>query len=74
MTRWDGREDALAAALDVERPRYRTAADEDDYETALVWAGEGVDLVRSVEPAATLVERIAADAEARLREGARHVR
>src|SRR5690348_2896724 len=74
MTRWNGREDALAAALDVERPRYRTAADEDDYETALVWAGEGVDLVTSVEPAATLVERIAADAEARLREGARRFR
>jgi nitronate monooxygenase len=71
---WDGREDALAAALDVERPRYRTASDEDDYDTALVWAGEGVDLVSSVEPAGTLVARIAADAEARLREGMQHVR
>ena len=71
---WDGREHALAEALDVEQTRYRTAADEDDYETALVWAGEGVDLVRSIEPAATLVARIAAEAEARLREGVRHVR
>ncbi len=71
---WNGREHALAEALDVEQARYRTAADEDDYETALVWAGEGVDLVRSIEPAATLVARIAAEAEARLREGVRHVR
>ncbi len=73
-TQWDGREDALAAVLDIERTRYLTAADEDDYETALVWAGEGVDLVRSVEPAATLVARIAAEAEARLRESMRQVR
>jgi len=73
-TQWDGREDALAAALDIERMRYRTAADEDDYEMALVWAGEGVDLVKSVEPAATLVARIAAEAEERLRVGVRHVR
>jgi hypothetical protein len=35
-----------------------------------VWAGEGVDLITSVEPAATLVARIAADAEVRLRDAA----
>jgi nitronate monooxygenase len=68
-SRWHGREDALAAVLDVERTRYREAVDEDDYDTALVWAGEGVDLVNSVEPAATLVARIAEEAEARLRDG-----
>jgi nitronate monooxygenase len=70
MTRWNGREDELAATLDVERVAYRRAVDDDDYTTALVWAGEGVDLITSVEPAAALVARIGADAEARLREGA----
>jgi nitronate monooxygenase len=70
MTRWNGREDELAATLDVERVAYRRAVDDDDYATALVWAGEGVDLITSVEPAAALVARIGADAEARLREGA----
>ena len=74
MDRWHGREDALAAALDVERTRYRDAVDEDDFATALVWAGEVVDLVTSVEPAATLVARIGADAEARLRAGVARVR
>jgi nitronate monooxygenase len=70
MTRWNGREDELGAAFDVERVAYRSAVDDDDYATALVWAGEGVDLITSIEPAAALVARIGADAEARLREGA----
>jgi hypothetical protein len=48
--------------------------DEDDFDTALVWAGEAVDLVTSVEPAATLVARIGAEAEARLRAGIARVR
>ena len=70
MARWNGREDALAAVLETEQPAYRKAADDEDYDTALVWAGEGVDLITSVEPAATLVARIAADAEVRLRDAA----
>jgi len=74
MDRWHGREDALSAALDVERTRYRDAVDDDDFATALVWAGEAVDLVTSVEPAATLVARIGAEAETRLRAGVARVR
>ena len=74
MERWQGHEDALAAALDVERTRYRNAVDDDDFATALVWAGEAVDLVTSVEPAATLVARISAEAEALLRSGVARVR
>ena len=70
MTRWNGREEELAARLDVERVAYRTAVDEDDYATALVWAGEGVDMITSVEPAAALVARIGAEAESWLRHGA----
>ena len=74
MDRWHGCEDALADALGAERGRYRSAVDADDFDTALVWAGEAVDLVTSVEPAATIVARIAEDAETRLRSGVAHVR
>jgi len=74
LMRWTGHEDDLAAVLDAERTAYRKAADADDYDTALVWAGEGVDLVTTIEPAAALVARIGADAESRLREAARLLR
>ena len=67
MSRWDGREDALAAALTAERAAFRSAAADGDFDTAMVWAGEGVDLIDSVEDAATLVARIARDAETQLR-------
>jgi nitronate monooxygenase len=74
MTRWMGCEDDLVAVLETERPTYRKAADDEDYDTALVWAGEGVDLITGVEPAAVLVARTGADAEARLQESARLLR
>ena len=64
----------ILATLETERPAYRKAADDEDYDTALVWVGEGVDLITSIEPAAALVARISADAEARLRESARLLR
>jgi len=70
LERWTGREDDLAAQLETERAAYQAAARSGDYETAVVWAGEAVDLIRSVESAAALVERISAEAEARLRAGA----
>jgi nitronate monooxygenase len=68
MARFDGREDALVATLDREREAYFAAVERDDFDTALVWAGEGVDLVKSVEPAAKLVRDIGAEAEVRLRD------
>jgi nitronate monooxygenase len=74
MERWDGREDDLAAALETERAAYQNAAREGNYDTAVVWAGEAVDLIRKVESAAALVERISTEAEAWLRSGARLVR
>ena len=70
MARFDGREDALVATLEHERDGYLAAVERDDFDTALVWAGEGIDLVGSVEPAAELVRRIGAEAEARLRAAA----
>lgn len=74
MERWDGREKELAEALDTERSAYQRAVQEADYDTAVVWAGEAVDLIRTVENAATLVEQISANAESLLRTGAQLVR
>jgi nitronate monooxygenase len=69
MERWDGREDDLTAALAEEIPAFRAAVREGDVETAMVWAGEAVDLISDVAPAAELIRRIGAEAEACLRHG-----
>jgi len=74
MERWDGHESGLAAALETERAAYQASARDGDYDTAVVWAGEAVDLIKSVESAATLVAQIGAEAEAQLRAGGRLVR
>ena len=64
LERWDGHEDDLEAALDTEIPAFVEAMEEGDFDTALVWAGEGVDLISDIAPAAELVRRIGAEAEA----------
>ncbi len=70
VARWHDRERELAAALEQERGRYRAAARDGDVDTAVVWAGEAVDLIHSVESAGDLVRRIGSEAEAQLRLGA----
>jgi nitronate monooxygenase len=72
--RWDGREGDLATAIEVESAAYREAARAGEYDTAVVWAGEGVDLIKQVEGAATLVARISAEASTQLRMGAKLAR
>ena len=67
MKRWDGREEDLGAALDEEVPAFQAAVRDGDLDTAMVWAGEGVDLISDVAPAGELVRRIGAETEARLR-------
>ena len=71
LERWDGREGELAAALGDEQTAYSTAAREADFDTAVVWAGEAVDLIKDVERAATLVARISAEACVQLSMGAK---
>lgn len=68
--RWQGREAELRADR-AEHDRFRAAVREGDTTTAVVWAGEGADLVNSIEPAGEIVARIAADAEQILRGTAR---
>jgi nitronate monooxygenase len=71
MERRNGRENDLAEALETERAGYQAAARAGDYDTAVVWAGEVVDLIKSVESASALAARISAEAEAQLRVGAK---
>ena len=69
MARWHGRDGELATELQVERAAYQAATRDCDFDTAVVWAGECVDLIASVERAGNLVRRISAEAEARLASG-----
>ena len=65
--RWHGREEALEAAVSEEGPRYRQAFEAGDPDHAAVWFGEAAGVIHSIEPAAAIVERMAAQAASRLR-------
>jgi nitronate monooxygenase len=69
FARWHGREGELEVALQSEMSPYQQAVAEGAFETAMILAGEAVDFIDAVMPAADLVQRIGAAAEARLREG-----
>ena len=64
--RWHGREADLERSGGIERSRYGAAAAMGDVDTAVVWAGEGVDLIKDVEPAATIMDRLIKEARAAL--------
>lgn len=70
VARWHGREAALRESLAQERGAYFAAAEAGDADTAVVWAGEGIDLINAIEDADLLVRRIGAQAEAQLYRGA----
>jgi len=71
--RWHGHEPQLRAAAPDEHARFAEAVRAGDWTTAMLWAGEGVDLVHEVLPAAAIVERLMREADAVLRTLARHV-
>jgi nitronate monooxygenase len=60
--RWHGHEADLVPVLDGERERYRRDAAAGDLRSRVVWAGEAVDHVHAVEPAAAVVRAIHRDA------------
>ena len=62
---WHGREDALARD-EVARACYAAAAAQGDADIAVVFAGEGIDLIHAVEPAAAILARVVREAEAAL--------
>jgi nitronate monooxygenase len=64
--RWHGREVELEKNLASEAARYAQAAETNDLDMRVVFAGEAVDLVRDVKPAAAIVETLVREAEAAL--------
>jgi nitronate monooxygenase len=71
--RWHGRERDLAGALEDEMARYRAAAERGDMDTAVVFTGEGIDLIDDVPSAGEIVIRLVAEAERALASAAGHV-
>jgi nitronate monooxygenase len=64
--RWRGREAELMQHQAEEAARYDKARQEGDFDTAAVIAGEGVDMIADIPPAAEVVERMAKEAAALL--------
>lgn len=62
LDRWRGREADLDAD-ETAKAEYRTAADRGDLSVVPVWAGEAIDLVTELAPAAEVVAGIAREAE-----------
>lgn len=65
--RWHGREEDLERNVKTEGPRYRQAFMEGDPEHTGVWFGEAAGLIRAIEPAGVIVERMSNDAARYLR-------
>lgn len=60
--RWHGREELLEQDIAVEGPRYRQAFMEGDPDNTAVWFGEAAGLIKSIEPAAVIIEKMVAEA------------
>jgi nitronate monooxygenase len=73
FAQWHGREEALAAEQKTVEPAY-VASPANDFTQRVVWAGEGVDLVRDIPSARDVIERIVDEAADVLRRGAALVR
>lgn len=71
--RWHGREEALEAERTIAEKGY-LGTGANDFSTRVVWAGEGVDLVKDSPSAAEVIERTVAEAAAVLTRGAALVR
>ncbi len=71
---WLGREGELREAKDAQVARYKQAAAAGDASIAATIVGEGVGLINAIEPAAQILERMVAEAEALLKRGAALVR
>lgn len=69
VERWEGREEELSSRLDEEASHFEAAQEAGDFGTAMVWAGEAVDLISDVLPAADIVRRVGAEAERCLARG-----
>jgi nitronate monooxygenase len=71
---WLGREGELRDARAEQVARYRAASQAGDAAIAATIVGEGVGLIHTIEPAAVVLERMVAEAEALLQGAARYLR
>ena len=71
--RWHGREADLSARVPDEMKRYKAAVEAGDFSTAVIIAGEDVDLIADLPPAATIVARLTQEAERALQSAARRL-
>ena len=74
VSEWLGREKELEEDRDSQVARYKKAATEGDVTVMATIVGEGIGLIRSIEPAGKIVERMVTQAEVVLRRGAGLVR
>ena len=72
--RWRGREADLLQHQDQEAPRYAEARAAGDYRTAALIAGEVVDLIADIPPAAEIVERTVREATSLLAQASNRYR
>jgi nitronate monooxygenase len=64
--KWHNREQVLETEVHAERARYAAAAAVGDFDTAVVYTGEAIDMIDSIEPAAAILHRVVSEAEAAL--------
>lgn len=70
---WHGREAELTAQLDGEAERYEIARQAGDIDVAVLFAGEGVDLIDACRPAGEVIARMVRGAEGLLSSRAKSV-
>lgn len=68
---WHGRENELVADIDRQHAAYTAAAAQGDFTTAVLWAGEGVDLIRDIPSARDVVVQMATEARAAIERAAK---
>ncbi|MBN9091424.1 MAG: nitronate monooxygenase [Reyranella sp.] len=73
FAQWHGKEEVLAAERKTAETAFLATAN-NDFAQRVVWAGEGVDLVRDIPSARDVIERIVDEAASVLRGGAAMVR
>ncbi len=54
---WAGRENELVGVIEQVQQQHRVAVDESDMSIRVVWAGEGIDAIDAIRPAAEIVQR-----------------
>jgi nitronate monooxygenase len=62
VDRWHGQESELEKQVAVQRPRYLQAFADGDPDNTAVWFGEAAGLIDTIEPAATIIERMVTEA------------